>query len=99
MLCLSVNITKATEDFRVGVQRIGAQMSAYVEKTTPTLSVVNATCSLIRERLKASVSIVCTLSEAKKWLEVSPLEVQWITDDMGVYYDVVSNVEWIITTD
>ena len=106
MSCLSVNITKATEDFRIGVERIGEQMSVNVEKTTPALSVAlsliprfSATCSLIGERLKATVGIVCTLSEVKEWLKVSPQEVQWITDDMGVYYDVVSNVEWIVVTD
>lgn len=81
-------------------------MSANVQKTTPALSVVlslipkfNAACSLIGERLKTTVGIVCTLSEVKKWLKVSPQEIQWITDDMGVYYDVVSNVEWIVVTD
>ena len=106
MSCLSVNITKATEDFRIGVERIGAQMSVNVEKATPALSIalslipsLSATLSLIGERLKASVSIVCTVSEIKEWLKVSPQEVQWITDDMGVFYDVVSNVEWIVVTD
>lgn len=106
MSCLSVNITRATEGFQIGVERIGEQMSVNVEKTTPALSValslipsLSATLSLIGERLKASVSIVCTVSEIKEWLKVSPQEVQWITDDMGVFYDVVSNVEWIVVTD
>lgn len=105
MSCLNVSIRKATEDFKVGTERVaGGQMSVNVEKATPALSVAlslipkfSATCSLIGERLKATVGIVCSLSEIKQWLKVSPDEIQWITDDMGVYFDVVSNVEWQVT--
>ena len=107
MSCLSVNITRATDDLSVGLERIaGGEMSVEVTKASPSLNIAlsliprfNVACTLIGERLKATVGIVCTLSEVKEWLKVSPQEVQWITDDMGVYYDVVSNVEWIVVTD
>ena len=44
-------------------------------------------------------SIVCSLSEVIDFLNVTPTDVQWITDDMGVYFDVESNVDWIVLTD
>lgn len=102
MSCLRVNITRATKDLSVGLKRMaGGDMSVEVMKASPSLNIAlsliprfNVACSLIGERLKATVGIVCTLSEVKKWLKVSPDEIQWITDDMGVYFDVVSNVAW-----
>ena len=104
MSCLSVNITRATDDLSVAVDRIaGGDMSVEMIKASPALNIAlsliprfNVACSLIGERLKASVSIVCTLSEIKEWLKVSPQEVQWITEDMGAYFDVFSNVEWMV---
>jgi hypothetical protein len=107
MSCLSVKINKATENFSVGLDRIaGGKIIANAQKATPSLSVVlslvprfNVACTLLGERLKVAAGIICTLSEVKKWLKVSPNEIQWITEDTGVYFDVVSNVEWIIVTD
>ena len=43
-------------------------------------------------------SIVCTLSEVVGYISVTPKEIQWITDDVGVFFDVESNVDWIIVT-
>ena len=107
MSCLSVNISRATDGLEVEMRKVaGGDMDVEITKASPSLNVAlsiipkfNVACSLIGERLKATVGIVCTLSEVKEWLKVSPQEVQWITDDMGVYYDVVSNVEWIVVTD
>ena len=41
-------------------------------------------------------SVVCSL-ENTVWLRVTPEEVQWITDDIGVFYDVESNTSWTVT--
>ena len=49
--------------------------------------------------LVARCSIVCSLAHVADFLEITPTEIQWITDDIGVFFDVQSNVEWIITTD
>lgn len=35
-------------------------------------------------------------SNAVPFLEVSPTEVQWLTPDSNIVYDVTSNVDWII---
>lgn len=47
--------------------------------------------------LKVKLSIVCSLAEIRDFLHVTPKDIQWITDDMGVYYDVYTNLEWIVT--
>ena len=39
-----------------------------------------------------------SVSEMVDFLRVTPTEIQWITDDMGVFFDVESNVDWIIVT-
>ena len=70
-------------NFKAIVNRSGGQLKAITEYTHKCLSV--------------NVSVVCSLSDFY-YMEVSPAEIQWITDDMGVFFDVESNVNWIITT-
>ena len=53
----------------------------------------------LHEPLDVACRIICSVSDLANWLRVTPEEVQWITDDMGVYFDVVSNVEWIVEID
>ena len=53
----------------------------------------------IHEPLDVECRLICSLPDLAVWLRVSPEEVQWITDDIGVFYDVVSNVEWIVEID
>lgn len=50
------------------------------------------------EGLNILFSIVCSVAEIGNYLQVSPKDIQWITEDTGVIYDVKSNVNWIITT-
>lgn len=55
------------------------------------LSVVDST-----PHLNLACDVVCSLEKAT-WLRVTPEEVQWITDDIGVFYDVESNTSWTVT--
>ena len=55
------------------------------------LSVVDST-----PHLNLACDVVCSL-ENTVWLRVTPEEVQWITDDIGVFYDVESNTSWTVT--
>ena len=48
------------------------------------------------EHLRARFGIVCRPEPTGWYIEVNPEEVQWITDDIGVTYEVRSNVEWTI---
>lgn len=75
------------------IQRIGNGLNAVVVNAVVP---IKAGVSDVASHLNARVSIICSVSEAVYYLNVTPEEVQWITDDAGVFYDVESNVEWII---
>lgn len=53
----------------------------------------------MHDPLDVACRMICSVSDLAAWLRVTPEEVQWITDDMGVYFDVVSNVEWTVVID
>ena len=77
------------------ISRVGSGISARIYNLCPPLgvSVVDS-----EKHIKVRCSIVCSLSEAVAYIRVTPKDIQWITDDMGVFYDVESNVDWIIVT-
>ena len=78
--CLSVSVTKKEKSLEASVSLASDSVSAKI--------------LLLRENLKVRCSIVCSLAEMVEYLKVSPEEVQWITDEVGVFFDVRSNVEW-----
>lgn len=47
----------------------------------------------LTQRLSVRCGIVCSLADVQ-YLEVSPMEVQWITSDDVIMYTVTSNVDW-----
>lgn len=78
------------------ISRVGSGMSVDIDKATP--SFLATAVDTIKKHLSVRTSIVCSLSEMVDFLRVTPTEIQWITDDMGVFFDVESNVDWIIVT-
>lgn len=76
-------INRVENELHVDIERIGEQFKAIVANIT--------------KPIMANVSIVCGLSDFY-YMNVTPTEVQWITDDTGVFFDVESNVQWIIIT-
>ncbi len=74
---------------------VGSCLSATIKRIGRGLSV---DASRVTNPLKVRASIVCSISEVVDFLRVTPTEIQWITDDMGVFFDVESNVDWIIVT-
>lgn len=47
--------------------------------------------------LRVSCGIVCDVNDTGgKYLDVSPDDIQWITEDIGVVYTVYSNTDWEI---
>lgn len=81
---IKANIKNVGENIVVNILELSNRLHARVLNTSSGLNV--------------KCSIICTLTEVGHYLEVTPADVQWITDDMGVFYDVESNVEWIIVT-
>lgn len=59
---------------------------------------MTADTSRLGDRLTGTVTMICSLADFVAILKVSPDEIQWITDDMGVFFEVESNVEWIVLT-
>ena len=87
---------RTDEQVKASVSSVGKSIKATSSLKRDKLSV---SAARLGERFKATVSIICSLAEFVAFLEVSPDEIQWITDDLGVYYEVKSNVEWIINVD
>ena len=104
MSCIELNISQIGDGIGVASSRIGEGITAQVARFGDGLQAdvreiggrLAATAARILEGLSVRCSIVCTLEEVGHYLEVTPADIQWITDDMGVYYDVESNVEWRI---
>lgn len=100
MGCLQVTIS------RVGGLEVSLSCSAGMETRysrvdgleTSLARVGGLTASLTDagEHLRSRLGIVCRPEPTGWYLDVTPAEVQWITDDIGVVYNVESNVEWII---
>ena len=84
--CLSATIRRAWDS-------LNARVSSVTESTVVLVD------DAIGDHLNVRCSIVCSLAQVVRRLNVSPSEIQWITDDIGVFFDVESNVDWIVTTD
>lgn len=98
MACINVHTEDTHEScLSLSVTRVcGGGINVHINHATPPLHV--STIDSIKKHLNVRTSIVCSLSEVVDFLRVTPAEIQWITDDMGVFYDVESNVDWIIVT-
>lgn len=104
MSCLIAAVSRIGEELNVKALRIGEGLAASVESGEHLSAFATATCKRMAasaqelgERLQARCSIICSVGgEPVYYVRVSPDEVQWITDDMGVFFDVESNTEWIV---
>lgn len=83
--CLSATVSRIGEGIKVGVRSLTEPINVSLR-------------DLVDKHLSVRCSIVCSLTEVVDYLRVSPSEVQWITDDVGVFFDVESNVDWIVVT-
>lgn len=104
MSCFELNISRIGDGIDVASSRIGEGIVAEVGRAGKELQTevreiggrLVAKAASILEGITVRCSIVCTLEEVGHYLDVTPADIQWITDDMGVFYDVESNVEWKI---
>lgn len=83
------------EHAKVSVNNLNPLIQATANRVGEELT---ANASILGQRLTGTVSIICSLADFVAILKVSPDEIQWITDDMGVFFEVESNVEWIVLT-
>lgn len=97
MACVNIHMQNVIGScLSATISRVGGGLSVDIDKATPPFLV--SAVDTIKKHLSVRTSIVCSLSEVVDFLRVTPTEIQWITDDMGVFYDVESNVDWIIVT-
>lgn len=104
MACLEAMVSRIGGWLDATSERIGGGLVASVESSVEHISALALSVSgliaeveVMGERLQASCSVVCSVGgDPVYYVRVSPEEVQWITDDMGVFFDVESNTEWIV---
>lgn len=94
MGCLNVRVTALHEQLGCIVTRIGEGIKVLANRVGEPLKVLSTD---IAEHLAVRCNIVCTLGDLH-YINVSPEEVQWITDDIGIVYTVESDTNWIIVT-
>lgn len=82
-------------DINTSIEKI-SNINTFVELLNPSIN-----AEALRKGIDINVKcrVVCSLSQLDKFLKVTPENIQWITNDTGVYYDIESNVEWIIVVD
>ena len=104
--CLSATLSRIGEGLSVNVANlsgglvatIGSLSERLIATAVKTSSELVAQVANMGDGLSVRCSIICTLDKIADFIDVTPAEIQWITDDMGVFFDVESNVEWIIVT-
>lgn len=71
-----------------------------LQVTVGVLPITLASTNISRadKPITVSCSVVCSIKELKNYLKVSPNDVQWITSDVGVIYNVESDMDWVIVT-
>lgn len=93
MSCLNVAIKKLGESLALMIKRIGGIAVEIHRYDKPII----VTASEASNHLKVVCGIVCSVADLH-YLRVSPQEVQWITPDEGVIYNVESDTDWIVLT-
>ena len=104
MGCLNVSLTLqggnlgAEVSLNKGISASAAVVSKSLLPQVTCLPCLSTTIREIASHIKAQCSVICSLADVGKYLDVTPADVQWITDDVGIFFEVESNVEWIIVT-
>lgn len=106
MSCINVNVLCLNTPLNSMIKKLGGVL-INIKKVCETLNITiknktkysKVVINPLLSKLEIRFSIVCSIKDANKYLKITPEEIQWITEDMGVYYDVKANVNWVITVD
>lgn len=93
MSCLNITIKKLGESLALMAKRIG-DIAVEIHRYDKPIVVIAEDAG---NHLKIECGIVCSVSDLP-YLRVSPQEVQWITPDEGIIYNVESDTDWVILT-
>lgn len=103
MSCLSVLVSNIAKDLNVSCNIASETPRVFITNDSSSLSisceivtgVTGISIAHIPSGLNISFGIVCSLSDVL-YLDVSPDDVQWITEDTAIMYNVSSNTSWFI---
>jgi hypothetical protein len=106
MSCLSVNINIIPSKFEVGttlLNKLNVNITNISNGLIILLNKINEDLKLnisdiYQKHLTVSYGIVCSI-KTENYLQVSPEDVQWITEDSDIIYIVKSNMNWKIITE
>lgn len=106
MSCLSVNINIIPSKFEVGttlLNKLNVNITNISNGLIILLNKINEDLKLnisdiYQKHLTVSYGIVCSI-KTENYLQVSPEDVQWITEDSDIIYIVKSNMNWEIITE
>ena len=106
MSCLSVNINIIPSKFEVGttlLNKLNVNITNISNDLIILLNKINEDLKLnisdrYQKHLTVSYGIVCSI-KTENYLQVSPEDVQWITEDSDIIYIVKSNTNWKIITE
>lgn len=106
MSCLSVNINIIPSKFEVGttlLNKLNVNITNISNGLVILLNKINEDLKLnisdiYQKHLTVSYGIVCSI-KTENYLQVSPEDVQWITEYSDIIYIVKSNTDWKIITE
>lgn len=106
MSCLSVNINIIPSKFEVDttlLNKLNVNITNISNGLVILLNKINEDLKLnisdiYQKHLTVSYGIVCSI-KTENYLQVSPEDVQWITEDSDIIYIVKSNTNWEIITE
>lgn len=97
MGCLHVKITPIENHISPVVSLLNKELQ--ITTISPdTFGLIPVLTDLYENHLKVVCSLICSLN-VKRYIEVSPEEIQWLTEDTDITYIVKSNIDWEIITE
>lgn len=94
MGCLHVKITPIENHTSPVVSLLNKELQI----TTISPDTLDVNITSITNPMKVVCSLICSLN-VKGYIEVSPEEIQWLTEDTDITYIVKSNIDWEIITE
>lgn len=103
MSCISVKINRISNSPIFEITRIGESIKGEITPLIDPLIIkhsilrenVNINIKAILTTIKVNCSIVCNVSK-DAYMKISPSEVQWLSPDWYIVYEVKSNTDWIV---
>lgn len=94
MGCINVNISELSYRISHSISWLGGITVDVFRADKP----INCGIADASTHLRINCGIICSVNNYNEYLRVSPKDIQWITNDIGVFYTVESNTDWVVVT-